>query len=123
MITIIPAIDIINGKCVRLTKGNYSTAKIYSSSPCDIAKEYEHLGLKELVVSEKIPNFVLVANMKTLDKNLVSNIKNELLNIRKEEVSKWHKSLKFGTKESNNKDYDHLRDVIKSTLIKFESNY
>lgn len=45
---IIPAIDIIDGKCVRLTKGNYSTKKIYSSSPLEVAKQFEDIGIKYL---------------------------------------------------------------------------
>lgn len=45
---IIPAIDIINGKCVRLTKGDYSTQKIYNENPLEIAKEFEGSGIKYL---------------------------------------------------------------------------
>jgi phosphoribosylformimino-5-aminoimidazole carboxamide ribotide isomerase len=45
---IIPAIDVIDGKCVRLTKGDYSTKKIYSENPADIAKEFEDAGIKYL---------------------------------------------------------------------------
>lgn len=45
---IIPAIDIINGKCVRLTKGDYSTQKIYNESPLEIAKEFEDNGIQYL---------------------------------------------------------------------------
>jgi len=45
---IIPAIDIINGKCVRLTKGDYTTQKIYSESPLDIAREFEANGIQFL---------------------------------------------------------------------------
>lgn len=45
---IIPAIDIIGGKCVRLTKGDYATQKIYRGSPLDVAKEFEDYGLKYL---------------------------------------------------------------------------
>ena len=37
---IIPAIDIINGKCVRLTKGDYATQKIYNENPLEVAKEF-----------------------------------------------------------------------------------
>ena len=48
MIKIIPAIDIINGKCVRLTKGDYTTEKVYSENPVDIAKSYEEIGIKYL---------------------------------------------------------------------------
>lgn len=47
---IIPAIDIINGKCVRLTKGDYSTQKIYNNSPVEVAKEFEAAGIKYLHV-------------------------------------------------------------------------
>lgn len=48
MIEIIPAIDIINGKCVRLSQGDFQTQKIYSESPVDIAKEFEEAGIKRL---------------------------------------------------------------------------
>lgn len=45
---IIPAIDIINGKAVRLTKGDYSTEKIYNESPLEVAKEFEAAGIQYL---------------------------------------------------------------------------
>ncbi|NNC50650.1 MAG: 1-(5-phosphoribosyl)-5-[(5-phosphoribosylamino)methylideneamino]imidazole-4-carboxamide isomerase [Flaviramulus sp.] len=45
---IIPAIDIIEGKCVRLTKGDYGTKKIYSESPLEIAKTFEGAGIEYL---------------------------------------------------------------------------
>ncbi|WP_047551480.1 1-(5-phosphoribosyl)-5-[(5-phosphoribosylamino)methylideneamino]imidazole-4-carboxamide isomerase [Psychroserpens sp. Hel_I_66] len=45
---IIPAIDIIEGKCVRLTKGDYSTKKIYSENPIEIAKMFEGAGIQYL---------------------------------------------------------------------------
>jgi len=45
---IIPAIDIIDGKCVRLTKGDYSTQKIYNQNPVEAAKEFEAAGIQYL---------------------------------------------------------------------------
>lgn len=45
---IIPAIDIINGKCVRLSKGDYSTQKIYNENPLEVAKMFENHGVKHL---------------------------------------------------------------------------
>lgn len=45
---IIPAIDIIDGKCVRLTKGDYSTKKIYNEDPVEVAKSFEDNGIKFL---------------------------------------------------------------------------
>ena len=45
---IIPAIDIIEGKCVRLTKGDYSTKKIYNESPLEVAKQFEAAGIEYL---------------------------------------------------------------------------
>ncbi len=45
---IIPAIDIIDGKCVRLTKGDYSTQKIYNENPLEVAKEFEANGIRYL---------------------------------------------------------------------------
>ena len=47
---IIPAIDIIEGKCVRLSKGDYSTKKIYNESPLEVAKKFEASGIKYLHV-------------------------------------------------------------------------
>ena len=47
---IIPAIDIIDGKCVRLTKGDYSTKKIYNENPLEVAKEFEDFGIQYLHV-------------------------------------------------------------------------
>lgn len=48
MITIIPAIDLIDGKCVRLSQGNYSNVKVYSNEPVEVAKEFESYGIKRL---------------------------------------------------------------------------
>ena len=45
---IIPAIDIIEGKCVRLTKGDYSTQKNYNEDPLEVAKAFEDIGLNYL---------------------------------------------------------------------------
>jgi phosphoribosylformimino-5-aminoimidazole carboxamide ribotide isomerase len=45
---IIPAIDIIEGSCVRLTKGDYATKKIYNKNPLEVAKEFEANGIKHL---------------------------------------------------------------------------
>lgn len=45
---IIPAIDIIEGKCVRLTRGDYDKKKIYNENPLEVAKEFEDGGLKRL---------------------------------------------------------------------------
>ena len=45
---IIPAIDIIDGKCVRLTKGDYDTKKIYNENPLEVAKMFEASGIEYL---------------------------------------------------------------------------
>ncbi len=45
---IIPAIDIIDGKCVRLTQGDYSQKKIYNEYPLEVAKQFEDAGLRRL---------------------------------------------------------------------------
>ena len=47
-IEIIPAIDIIEGKCVRLTQGDYSQKKIYNEQPAEVAMQFEDAGLKRL---------------------------------------------------------------------------
>lgn len=48
MILPIPAIDLIDGKCVRLTKGDYSTEKVYNEDPVEVAKAFEDLGFPRL---------------------------------------------------------------------------
>ena len=50
MIELIPAIDIIEGQCVRLTKGDYAQKTVYRDSPAIVAKEFEVLGFKRLHV-------------------------------------------------------------------------
>lgn len=50
MIELIPAIDIIDGKCVRLTKGDYNCKKIYNDNPTDVACSFEEHGFKRLHV-------------------------------------------------------------------------
>ena len=48
MIELIPAIDIIDGQCVRLTKGDYAQKTVYRDSPAEVANEFEALGFKRL---------------------------------------------------------------------------
>ena len=50
MIELIPAIDIIDGKCVRLSQGDYDTKKIYNENPLEVAKEFEAHGIRRLHV-------------------------------------------------------------------------
>ena len=64
---IIPAIDILDGKCVRLSKGKYDTSKIYSKNPVDVALEFQDNGVEYLHIvdldgarSNKIENFKII---------------------------------------------------------------
>lgn len=50
MIELIPAIDIIDGKCVRLSQGDYGTKKVYNENPLEVAKEFEAHGIRRLHV-------------------------------------------------------------------------
>ena len=50
MIEIIPAIDIIDGKCVRLSQGDYDSKKVYNENPVEVAKEFEAYGISRLHV-------------------------------------------------------------------------
>lgn len=50
MIELVPAIDMIEGKCVRLTQGDYATQKIYNEDPLEVAKQFEDNGLRYLHV-------------------------------------------------------------------------
>lgn len=48
MIELIPAIDIIDGKCVRLSQGDYNSKKTYNENPLEVAKSFEDHGIKRL---------------------------------------------------------------------------
>lgn len=50
MIELIPAIDIIEGKCVRLTQGDYNTKKVYNEDPLEVARMFEDHGIQRLHV-------------------------------------------------------------------------
>lgn len=67
---IIPAIDIIEGKCVRLSKGDYSTKKIYNENPLEVAKEFQDHGIEFLHLvdldgakSQHIVNYKILENI------------------------------------------------------------
>ncbi|PJX28550.1 1-(5-phosphoribosyl)-5-[(5-phosphoribosylamino)methylideneamino]imidazole-4-carboxamide isomerase [Psychroflexus sp. S27] len=69
---LIPAIDIIEGKCVRLTKGDYSTQKIYSEDPLEIAMAFEDHGIENLHLvdldgakAQKIINYKVLERIAT----------------------------------------------------------
>ena len=65
---IIPAIDIIDGNCVRLTKGDFETKKIYSENPLDVAKEFEGNGIEFLhLVDLDGAKSKRIVNYKTLE--------------------------------------------------------
>jgi len=70
MIELIPAIDIIDGQCVRLTKGDYGCKTVYDSSPVEMAKRFEHLGFRRLHVVDldgaKSKHIVNVDVLKTI---------------------------------------------------------
>jgi phosphoribosylformimino-5-aminoimidazole carboxamide ribotide isomerase len=65
---IIPAIDVIDGKCVRLTKGDYNTKKVYNENPLEIAKAFEDAGIQYLhVVDLDGAKASSIVNYKTLE--------------------------------------------------------
>ena len=71
-IELIPAIDIIDGKCVRLSQGDYASKKIYNNNPVEVAKEFEAHGLQRLHVvdldgaaSKHIVNYKTLENIAT----------------------------------------------------------
>ena len=65
---IIPAIDIIDGKCVRLTKGDYSKQVVYNEDPLEVAKQFEAAGIDRLhIVDLDGAKAGKVINLKTLE--------------------------------------------------------
>lgn len=68
MIELIPAIDIIEGKCVRLSQGDYGSKKVYNENPVEVAKEFEANGIRRLhVVDLDGAASHHVVNYRTLD--------------------------------------------------------
>jgi len=69
----IPAIDIIDGKCVRLTQGDYAQKKIYNDNPLDVAKEFEEAGITHLHLVDldgaKSQHIVNYKVLETISKN------------------------------------------------------
>lgn len=69
MIEIIPAIDMIDGKCVRLSQGDYNLKKVYNENPVEVAKAFEANGIRRLhVVDLDGATSHHVVNYRTLDK-------------------------------------------------------
>jgi phosphoribosylformimino-5-aminoimidazole carboxamide ribotide isomerase len=65
---VFPAIDIIDGKCVRLTQGNYAQKKIYNEDPLAVAQQFEEAGFKQLhVVDLDGAKAGRIVNWKTLE--------------------------------------------------------
>jgi phosphoribosylformimino-5-aminoimidazole carboxamide ribotide isomerase len=69
---IIPAIDLIDGKCVRLTQGDYAQKKVYNENPLDVAKSFEDQGLQYLHLVDldgakagKVTNWKVVESITT----------------------------------------------------------
>lgn len=67
---IIPAIDIINGQCVRLTQGDYDQKKVYNNNPLEVAKQFEEAGIRYLHVVDldgakagSIQNFITIEKL------------------------------------------------------------
>ena len=86
---IIPAIDIIGGKCVRLSKGDYSTKKIYNESPLEVAKEFEANGIQ----------FLHVVDLDGAKSNHIVNFK-----VLHEIATKTNLKVDFGGGLKSNKD-------------------
>ncbi len=84
---IIPAIDIINGKCVRLSKGDYATQKTYNENPLEVAKQFEAHGIEYLHLvdldgakSNRIVNYKIleqIASKTTLQIDFGGGIKSD----------------------------------------------
>jgi phosphoribosylformimino-5-aminoimidazole carboxamide ribotide isomerase len=75
---IIPAIDLIDGKCVRLTQGDYAQKKVYNENPLDVAKSFEDQGLQFLHLVDldgakagKVTNWKVVESITTHTKLVV----------------------------------------------------
>lgn len=95
MLQPIPAIDIINGQCVRLTQGDYSSTKIYDESPVRIACQFEKAGFRRL-------------HLVDLDGAKSAHVVN--LNVLKEIKESTHLEVDFGGGIKSDRDLDAVFD-------------
>ena len=66
---VIPAIDIISGKCVRLIRGNFKSKKVYSANPLKIAQNFQKVGIKRLhLIDLEGAKEGKIKNWKTIEK-------------------------------------------------------
>ena len=93
MIELIPAIDIIEGQCVRLTKGDYGSKTVYPLNPVDLARRFEDLGFKRLHVVD-------------LDGAKSNHVVN--LDILEKITSTTHLSVDFGGGIKTDEDITHV---------------
>ena len=77
-----------------------------------IAKEYYHLGIEEIARTDELPGFALIGNIETLGIDYLNKIKQLLLNVEKNEYSKWGKDIKYGMEEAFDKDYESIRSML-----------
>lgn len=95
MIELIPAIDIINGQCVRLVNGNYSQKTVYHNDPIILAKELENAGFKRLHIVD-------------LDGAKSSHVVND--NILKNITSSTNMTVDFGGGVKTEEDFKKVID-------------
>ncbi len=93
MIEIIPAIDLIEGKCVRLLQGNYMQKTIYNENPLEVAKEFEAAGIKRL-------------HLVDLDGAKVGEIRN--LPVLEKIASQTSLTIDFGGGVTNSNDFQSV---------------
>lgn len=100
-IEIIPAIDIINGQCVRLTKGDYNQKKIYNANPVEVAQNFENYGFTRLHIVD-------------LDGAKSKHIVNE--KVLEDIARTTHLKIDFGggikTRDDIEKAYDHGASLV-----------
>jgi phosphoribosylformimino-5-aminoimidazole carboxamide ribotide isomerase len=100
-IEIIPAIDIINGQCVRLTKGDYNQKKVYNANPVEVAQNFENCGFTRLHIVD-------------LDGAKSKHIVNE--KVLDDIARTTHLKIDFGggikTRDDIEKAYDHGASLV-----------
>ena len=96
-----------------IIRGEFDMGGIRTS----IIKDYYHLGLEEISRTNNFPGMALVANAKTLDPVYLNEIKEILIDIKKDEFSLWGEDIKYGVNKSYDKDYDEVRTMMKNLII------
>lgn len=104
---------------LKILQGEFDLGGIKS----DIVKHYYHLGLQEIAITKPFPMFAMVANTQSVSKDRVKEFRHALLNVETKELATWGGSIKYGAVETNDTNYNPIREMKKNITIPLNGNF